>query len=180
MTENTGNKAISDSAHFGSDCVVRAEPSKAAKQFAARLNGRQYREEMTHAEEVEAKALGLIVIFGASDDLLEFRGAVDDEVGNYGGGSVMFHPKGAMPEWDDLDKDDEDTVREYFANKALCRTVTADWDTDGYSWVISSGDPHATFEIMEDGEKFCRGIVLDHALPAAPGVAAPAPNEGGA
>lgn len=52
-----------------------------AKEFAAMLNGREYRREITKAEEKEAKAAGLIVAFGASDDNLELRGAVDDEIG---------------------------------------------------------------------------------------------------
>jgi hypothetical protein len=56
-----------------------------AKALAALLTGREYRQEITRAEEADAKAAGLVVAFGASDDLLEFRGAIDDEVGCYDG-----------------------------------------------------------------------------------------------
>jgi hypothetical protein len=139
------------------------EASEAAKQFAARITGREYGKEMTRADEAEAKALGLLVIFGASDDLLEFRGAFDDEVGASGGVTALIDSDGPLQSWETFisDEPDEESTRKHLARKGGAKTVTADWDNDGYSWVISSLVPHATFEIVEDEEKFCRGIVID-------------------
>ncbi len=48
------------------------------EQLASRLTGREYGDEITEEEEAEAKASGLFVIFGASDDLCEIRLAVID------------------------------------------------------------------------------------------------------
>ncbi len=31
----------------------------------------------------------------------------------------------------------------------------------GPCWTYETDIPHATFDIMEDGEKYCRGTVLD-------------------
>jgi hypothetical protein len=47
------------------------------------------------------------------------------------------------------------------AAKGLCKTIEAIWGKDGYSWTYKTDIPHATFDIFEDGEKFCRGIVFD-------------------
>ena len=44
------------------------------KEFANRLNGREYGQELTPAEAQRAKEAGIVVVFGASDDLMEFRG----------------------------------------------------------------------------------------------------------
>lgn len=58
------------------------------EELAARLDGREYGSEMTEDEEAEAKEAGLLVIFGYSDDSIEFRGAfhVDGgEIGCFGG-----------------------------------------------------------------------------------------------
>jgi len=42
------------------------------------------------------------------------------------------------------------------------RAVDALWaKEDGYSWTYRTDIPHATFEIVEDGEPYCRGIVID-------------------
>jgi hypothetical protein len=130
------------------------------EEMAARLTGRSYGEEVTCADEADAKASGLLIVFGASDDLLEFRGAFMDELGAYEGGSFRFHAGGALESWESLEKDDEEAVRHWFADKDKSREIVADWNADGYSWVIRCDVPHATFEILEDGEKFCRGIVL--------------------
>ena len=51
------------------------------EQLAELLNGNEYRDEMTKEQEQAAKQNNLLVLFGASDDLLEMRGAIRDEVG---------------------------------------------------------------------------------------------------
>lgn len=136
----------------------------ARDDLAALLNGREYLAEITKAEEAVAKAAGLLVVFGASDDLMEFRGAVHDECGAYDGTTAMVHALGVLPTWEDFDeKDDEDMARAYFVNKRNAFPVAAAWDEGGYSWVISANVPHATFEIVEGEDKYCRGIVIDMA-----------------
>lgn len=68
-----------------------------------RLNGRQYGSEMTKDEEREAKNANLVVVFGASDDLMEFRGAVNDEWGVWMSGEALFNRNGLV-----INKCDED------------------------------------------------------------------------
>ena len=55
------------------------------EELAALINGRKYRHELTDKEEKAAKDARLVVVFGASDDLMEFRGAINDECGAYDG-----------------------------------------------------------------------------------------------
>jgi len=138
------------------------------EELAAKLNGREYLSEITKAEEADAKASDLLVIFGASDDLIEFRGVFSDETGCYTGGKIRFDRHGVIEEWETLDKDSEDDVRRYFKRKASSEEIEATWDHEGYSWHIAAIDiSSATFDILEDGEKYCRGIVIDlTALPA--------------
>lgn len=101
--------------------------------FAQKLNGREYLREITPEEIQEAKELGFVVVFGYSDDNAEFRGAYCDEVGCYDGGRV-YERQGNY--------------------------VDAVWDKDGYSWVFETNMPCAYFDILEYGEKYCRGIVF--------------------
>ena len=42
-----------------------------AKELAQRITGRHYMEELSEEEEILANKNGLIVVFGASDDLME-------------------------------------------------------------------------------------------------------------
>jgi hypothetical protein len=139
-----------------------------AKELAALLTGREYRREITREEEAQAKSAGLVVAFGASDDLLELRGAIHDEAGAYDGGKVRVDHAGVIPSFEDIDRDDEEELRRYFQRENGGVDVEALWNSEpGYSWVIKPGIPHETFEIVEDGEPFCRGIVFTLAdLPA--------------
>lgn len=68
------------------------------EQLAYLLNGREYTNEITKEEEREAKNSGLLVIFGASDDLIELRGAIYDEVGAINGGEVRIGKNGNLIE----------------------------------------------------------------------------------
>lgn len=109
------------------------------QEFAALLNGREYGEEITREEEALAKAHGLVVVFGYSDDNMEFCGAITDEVGCYDGRHAYVNKDG-------------------LSNSG--KKITAVWDTDGYSWIYQTDIPHATFEIVEGDDPYCRGIVF--------------------
>lgn len=134
----------------------------ATETLAAELNGRQYGNEITREEAEDARINGLIVAFGYSDDNIEFRGVLKDEVGCYERGSFDITKSGKLiPDHDEDDQLSAKEWREFEALKAEgFRTVEAFFDKDGYSWIFKTDIPHATFEIMEDGEKFCRGIVF--------------------
>lgn len=107
------------------------------KEFAKMLDGREYRHEITKEEEALAKELGFVVVFGYSDDNAELRGAIDDEIDCYDGG-VLEH--------DDLPS-----------------TIYADWCPEDMdcSWAYGTSIPHENFNIYEDGELYCVGIVCD-------------------
>jgi hypothetical protein len=124
-------------------------------EFADKLTGRQMGFEISRAEELQAKELGFVVIFGASDDLAEIRGAIDDEVGCFDGGMILLDKNGLFEDCDCECKHSE-------AAKEKTKSVEAVWDDGtGLSWSYKTDIPHATFEIVEDGEPYCRGIVFD-------------------
>lgn len=125
------------------------------KELAALLNNREYREEITRDEEAQAKHAGLVVVFGASDDLMEFRGAIHNELDAYEGTAAYLDANGLLV------NECEDSECIYFIRlKRKAKNINQIWDKDGYSWVYETDIPHETFDILEDGEKYCRGIVF--------------------
>lgn len=125
------------------------------EELAKMLNGREYHEEMTKDEMELAKQHGLVVVFGYSDDNMEFNGAIEDEIGCYDGGHVY------LKDGDILKNECDDEDCPYFERqKSHAWRIDAVWDADGYSWIYKTDIDHATFDIMEDGEKYCRGIVF--------------------
>lgn len=130
--------------------------------LASALNGVQYGKETTGKSFLEAKESGLVIVYGASDDLVEFSGAFDEECGAYGGTDVFILMKeGGEIEALEDEHDCECTYCGYEAKKKSAVKISAKFDHKGYTWFIETEIPHATFEVMEGDEKFCRGIVFN-------------------
>lgn len=123
-------------------------------ELAARLNGREVGDEITREEALEAKKEELVVVYGASDDLMEFDGAICDEVGCFNGGFAYLTGDGLL----ENECDNEDCPH-YLRLREKAVTIEAIWAA-GCSWSYQTTIPHATFDVMEDGERYCRGIVF--------------------
>jgi hypothetical protein len=143
---------------------VPAAPEPAAaplskEMLAMVLHGRQYGSEITEEEEAAAKAAGLLVIFGASDDLMEFRGAAHDEIYCHGGGTALIDAAGVLPNRDDVEDDVE--LKALFVRQPLAASIKAlSCAEEDFAWTYETAVPHATFEIHADGGQYCRGIVI--------------------
>jgi len=125
------------------------------QEFAKMLDGREMGHEYTEEQEELAKGLGFIFVYGYSDDNAEFRGAIDEEVGRYGSKTIHLDEKGIFEEC-------ECRCSRSVLAKEKCKTIEAVWhDVGEFAWTYETNIPHATFIIMEDGEKFCCGIVFD-------------------
>ena len=104
-------------------------------EFASGLNGRSYDSEIIQTfEEQRAKELGFAVVYGYSDDNAEFRGAYEEEIGCYDGGRVF---------------------------KCGEKYIDAVWCEGEFTWTYNTNIPHATFDIFDDEEKYCKGIVFE-------------------
>ena len=130
------------------------------EDFAERLTGRERGKEITREEAAEARAAGLVVVFGVSDDIMVFRGAIEEEVLACNGGEVLVMADGLF----DYRSCSEECCHYEKAKKEAeisGKLVMAFWDSgDEYAWTIATMIPHAEFEIVEDGQGFCRGIVF--------------------
>jgi hypothetical protein len=129
------------------------------EQLAEKLNGRKCMSEITNTESVEAYEAGLVVLFGDSDDNMVLRGAIHGEISCYTGTTLLLTPDGQIME----PRHKERCRCQYCGFSEFAKTaksIEAVY-TDGYSWIYETDIPHATFEIMEDGSKYCRGIVFD-------------------
>ena len=127
--------------------------------LANALNGFSYPFDLPKQLVQAAYDAGLVVVFGASDDPMEFRGAIADELEAYGGTTVLMTADGIF------ENDTCHSQCRYFAQaKALAqqqgKTIEACCEQEGYSWIYLTTIPHVTFDIIEDGEKYCRGIVF--------------------
>ena len=118
------------------------------KELANRLDGRTYGDSFKDVAE-EAKESGFVIVCGASDDLIEFEGAIYDEGGCYEGGRVYFDKDGV---------DQDGNERANWIDARWCDGT----NKDGLPacWTYDTEIPHETFDVWEDGEVYCVGIVF--------------------
>lgn len=126
------------------------------KEFAKSISGKEYGYPQFTKEEIEtAKENGFVIVYGASDDLIEFDGAIRDEGGCFDGGRVYFNKT-------EVCQDESD--RSAFDNYSNSINAVWDGDTDEngklITWTYETEIPHETFMIYEGGEPYCRGIVF--------------------
>jgi len=127
------------------------------EQFAELLNGREYgRDEIVTTDEAKlAKSNRLVVVFGESDDIMMFRGAIDGECDAYEGGTAYLSTDGLF------ENKCSNTHCPYAKKEEeKLKSVTAFFGIDP-AWRYETDISHAMFDIFEDGEVYCRGIVFD-------------------
>jgi hypothetical protein len=129
------------------------------ESLAALLNGREYMGEITLPEEQQAKADRLVVVFGYSDDGVEFKGFIDEELSACGGCTAYVNAGGLLPEHEDK------CECKFCGYKEAVRTaqkIEAVWCEVkvGPCWIFKTDIPHAKFCINEEGDTFCDGIVF--------------------
>lgn len=133
------------------------------EELAKKLDGIEYRKDISSELIAEAIEYDLVIVYGLSDDLMEIEGAISDEGGCYEGEVFLIDEDGLLPRRDDIDDDDE--LEKYFSRKKKAKKLEALWCTphpeNEPAWTYSTEIPHASFNVMEDGEVQCRGIVFD-------------------
>ena len=129
---------------------------KKLKMIAAKLDGRTYDDFAGYKLSKEVAEImdmaadeGIVVLYGASDDLVEFDGAFQDEAGCFGSGTITFDERGTS---------DDGNVH---ANKLQVRWQK-DFDENrhliDFTYILDI--PHETFMIYDEGYPYCRGLVF--------------------
>lgn len=125
------------------------------QEAAKRLDGGQYGKEGSPDLFKEMAAAGLVAVFGASDDLVELRGAVDEELGAYEGLTFHVTPAGLLK-----NECENDDCPHFAKMEKRAATIEAVWDSGEFAWSFKTEIPHITFDIFEVAEPYCRGIVF--------------------
>lgn len=118
--------------------------SPVVKTIADELDGIEYPVHIPSSVRKLAKDCGIQIVYGESDDLIEFNGAFCDELGAWIG--------------------DRGGTREYISSEG--RRITTVWcENKKVSWTYRTDIPHETFRVfdkdMEDDETYCIGIVFE-------------------
>lgn len=147
----------------------------AVQTVATALDGWEYGEPCPLTESF-LKSAGVVVVTGSSDDLIQFWGAIDEELGCGQGTKFRLDAEGVLSPFDDVPHN-EDEMREYFRREIAAKTIiTAHWCDRAhgdYAWSFDIENPlmahfpHETFNLWfpkdeREGETghFCKALVF--------------------
>ncbi|MBE5801087.1 MAG: hypothetical protein E7319_02255 [Clostridiales bacterium] len=126
------------------------------KEVAAMLTQRAYGSEVTREETKQFAEAGIVVVYGYSDDCVEFVGAVESEIGVWNerdipllNGEPFF-----VPCADDCEDNHCVLLKE--TSKRLKHIYSK---FSGNGWEFDADFPHEKFCIFEDGDIFGEGLV---------------------
>lgn len=128
------------------------------EELADLLNGQDFRYALTPDIVKQARANGLIIICGDSDDLTLVRGARTAEFVTWPERCFLLDYEGAFPS-------PEDETPEHQAlnmhRVQAAKKVASMWANSTPSWKIYTDCPHARFMLMdEDGAPFSDSVVI--------------------
>ena len=138
---------------FGIDkqeAFLEAHANISLKEFAAMLHGRDCQPNLTHFEQLLAELRGFVVVYGDSDDRVEFEGAIRAE--GYTNPLARDCPAGilVLSENGKLIDDESDLYTEC-VNKNRNTISVFYCCKDGLTWVFESDIPHETFITFDGG-----------------------------
>lgn len=138
---------------FGLDkqeAFLKSNANITLKEFALMLNGRDCQPNLTPDELLLAKQRGFVVVYGDSDDRVEFKGAIREE--GHTNPLAKDRPAGilALSETGELLDEDSDLYTAYVnGNRNIINVFYC--SKDGLNWVFETDIPHETF-LTYDGE----------------------------
>ena len=135
--------------------INRMTETSSLADIAKAMHCREYRHEISKDEEKLLKQLGYVVAFGYSDDLVEFRGAINDE-GTFGYRIALTKSGLYSPERDGC----EDCPHEQRIIAKLPAIQSKENHRGYFMYIFSNCIEWAGFDIFDAGQKYCRGIVF--------------------
>jgi hypothetical protein len=138
------------------------------EELAKKLNGHIYREDFDKGLVKEAEKNKLVICYGASDDLFELEGAIQDEGDCYGGADFLVDKEGIVRRPDsemDDDKAYNKMIEAYSKRYKAAKKISAMWckEKNPSGWSFKTSIPHAKFKVMEEEgelEVQCIGMVF--------------------
>lgn len=127
------------------------------QDVAAMLNGREYGSEVSPEEKVEFKNAGIVVVYGCSDDCVEFEGAVNTEfcIWNTGRIPLLNGVPFEVSCTEDVSETSLCPLLKEVAKKL--KHINAKFGVNG--WEFDADFPHEKFTISEEGEVFDVGLI---------------------
>lgn len=129
---------------------------KELKMFADKLTKSASYRDIPEELINEAKEKGIVIVYGASDDLLELEGAIRDEFDCYEGGICYINKEGLI----NSDCEDCKCCKHFQKTLNDSKSITSLWCKSEWTWSYKTDIPHEKFYILDGDEQYCEGLVF--------------------
>ena len=109
--------------------------------------------DLTQSQKEFCKNHDIVVVYGYSDDNVEFDGAIRKEVDAWEGAEIYVDANGPIESCECECKYSRAVLKK-------AKKIEAFWCLDGWNWSFKTDIPHETFEFYSDGDPYCKGIVF--------------------
>lgn len=150
------------------------------KQIKEKINGIEYGTKIDNSIIDIAKNNNIVIIRGASDDLIDFEGAIYNELDCYSDNIeeiyIIPHNGKYFAEYDTVEdlrfgSYDLTNLLQTFLKEKLEKSIKIQvaycgvFNKDGWGFQVETPKGYKidydTFDILEDGALYCRGLILD-------------------
>lgn len=129
-------------------------------EIAQTINNIEYAENIPKEILKDAKENKIVIVMGYSDDVVLFQGAIDDEI-SFSKNPILLDKEGLLGEFDQLNKDSKEDLRNYFKREDGANKIQAYWDDNGvYGFTYQTEIQHEKFNVKDGDGFYCQGIVF--------------------
>jgi len=107
--------------------------SKTIEEWAKIFEGRKYREEVTQEEKAQLKSDGIVLLVGASDDMIISYGAIEDEFSN----EVFYDEKSKELNSGNGDSYCSEECKYYRSAKKTWKEIERIWSDTKEKWIFT-------------------------------------------
>lgn len=126
-------------------------------QWRDKLDGREYRQEITDQEILELSKDGMVIVYGYSDDNTILSGFINEFISTWDGGTISIDT-----ELKEVLEECECKCNHYKVAYERSVDINVLWcKDDEYSWTYETKIKSREFDILEDGEKYCKAIIFN-------------------
>ena len=109
--------------------------------------------ELTMTQQEFCRINDIVVVYGYSDDNVEFDGAFRDEVGAWEGAEIYLDANGPIEPC-------ECECKYYKEAMKNAKKINAFWCLNEWCWTFKTDIPHEEFEFYAGDEPYCKGLVF--------------------
>lgn len=136
-----------------------SDRAKVLKEFARKLDDLEFNDFEPSIMFAEAKERGIVILYNIHPMTCVLKGAIHSETDCYVGKIAFIDSTGFSRRFYFTDPEERFSYKNWKENKDIEFRIKCNSEGNPY-WRYETKIPHEKFDVYEDGELFCEGIIF--------------------